>query len=229
MKLFFMKEYAIIVAGGSGSRMKSDTPKQFLKLNDQPILYRTVCAFLHYSESIEIILVIPLADIQRWHKISTCYRLKTNIKIVNGGKSRYQSVKNGLQVIKDDNSLVAIHDGVRPLIKPKIIAKSFALAKIHGNAVASTHLKESIRMVAGLNNSTADRDKYRAIQTPQTFKTSIIKAAYDRHKYSKDFTDDASVVEKTGENIFLFEGSYENIKITTPDDMLFAEAVLKKE
>lgn len=224
-----MKEYAIIVAGGSGSRMKSDTPKQFLKLNDQPILYRTVCAFLHYSENIEIILVIPIADIHRWHKISTRYHLKTNIKIVNGGKSRYQSVKNGLQIIKDDSSLVAIHDGVRPLIKPKIIAESFGLAKMHGNAIASTHLKESLRVVDGLNNSTADRDKFRSIQTPQTFKTSIIKAAYSRHNDSKEFTDDASVAEKNGEKIFLFEGSYDNIKITTPDDMLFAEAVLKKE
>lgn len=222
-----MKEYAIIVAGGSGSRMQNETPKQFLKLNDQPILYRTVKAFLQYSSNIEIIVVIPSHDIQRWRNICDNYHLDENIVAVNGGISRYQSVKNGLSSINNDNGLVAIHDGVRPLIRPEIIAASFELASVHGNAIASMPLKESLRFVDGSSNSNANRNNFKSIQTPQTFKTKIIKAAYNSIQDSKGITDDASVAEKNGEKIFLFEGNYENIKITTPDDLLFAEAILK--
>ena len=222
-----MKEYAIIVAGGSGSRMQNETPKQFLPLNGKPILLHTVEAFNNHSRDIAIILVLPPNDISRWMGISKDFQVNIPITLAEGGKTRFQSVKNGLSKIDVNESLVAIHDGVRPLIHPGIISVSFKLAQIHGCAVASTLLKESLRKVDKDHTKAIDRTKYRSIQTPQTFQTKIIKAAYKKYDYESGFTDDASVVEKNGQKISLFEGSYENIKITTQDDLLFAEAILK--
>jgi 2-C-methyl-D-erythritol 4-phosphate cytidylyltransferase len=222
-----MKEYAIIVAGGSGARMQSETPKQFLPLDGIPILMRTVEAFLNYSKHISIILALPSSEFYRWKKIYKDFRLSTSISLVEGGKSRSQSVKNSLVKIDIDDSLVAIHDGVRPLIHPEIIGNSFKLAQIHGCAIASTQLKESLRKVDKDIAAARDRAKYRSIQTPQTFQTKLIKAAYKKFDDLSGFTDDASVAEKFGQKILLFEGSYENIKITTPEDLLFAEAILK--
>ena len=222
-----MKEYAIIVAGGSGARMQSETPKQFLPLDGKPILMRTVEAFLNYSKHISIILVIPSSEISRWKEICNDFQLSISISLAEGGKSRTQSVKNGLAKIDMDESLVAIHDGVRPLIHPEIIGNSFKLAQIHGCAIASTQLKESLRKVNKDLTIATNRAKYRSIQTPQTFQTKLIKAAYKKFDELSGFTDDASVAEKYGQKILLFEGSYENIKITTPEDLLFAEAILK--
>jgi 2-C-methyl-D-erythritol 4-phosphate cytidylyltransferase len=147
---------------------------------------------------------------------------------VSGGATRFHSVKNGLSKINDNESLVAIHDGVRPLIQPEIIDASFRLAQIHGCAVACTQLKESLRIVDKDHTKTTDRTKYRSIQTPQTFQTKLIKAAYNKFNDAQGFTDDASVAEKNGQLISLFEGSYENIKITTPVDLQFAEAIIKQ-
>lgn len=222
-----MKEYAIIVAGGSGSRMKIDTPKQFLLLDGRPILLRTIEAFVDYSKDITIILVLPSIEISRWEKIYKDFQVSIPIILASGGVSRFQSVKNGLAKINVDESLVAVHDGVRPLIHPDIIADSFKLANIRGSAVASTPLKESLRKAYKDYTKATDRTEYRSIQTPQTFQTKLIKAAYNNYDDSSGFTDDASVVEKNGGRISLFEGSYENVKITTPDDLLFAEAILK--
>ena len=222
-----MKEYAIIVAGGSGSRMQNDTPKQFLLLNGKPILLHTVEAFFNYSIDISIILVLPSTELPRWVEIYNKFHVNFPVKIVKGGKSRFQSVKNGLSNIPIDDSLVAIHDGVRPLIHPEIILKSFKLAQTNGCSIASTPLKESLRIVEKDNSKATDRAKYRSIQTPQTFQTQLIKSAYNKFDDSAEFTDDASVAEKNGQKILLFDGSYENIKITTPDDLLFAEAILK--
>ena len=222
-----MKEYAIIVAGGSGARMQSEMPKQFLPLDGKPILMRTVEAFLNYSQHISIILVLPSSEISRWKEICNDFQLSISISLAEGGESRTQSVKNGLAKIDIDESLVAIHDGVRPLIHPELICNSFKLAQIHGCAIASTELKESLRKVDNDFTIATDRAKYRSIQTPQTFQTKLIKAAYKKFDELSGFTDDASVAEKFGQKILLFEGSYENIKITTPEDLLFAEAILK--
>lgn len=221
-----MKEYAIIVAGGNGSRMQSKTPKQFLLLSNKPVLMHTVEAFQTYSKDLSIILVLPAESISTWNKLCKKHNFTIPVTTVKGGNTRSQSVKNGLSAIKTNESLVAIHDGVRPLIRPEIINASFRLAQIHGCAVASTRLKESLRLVDKDMTKSIDRSKYRSIQTPQTFQTKLIKSAYSTLKDSDEFTDDASVAEKSGLKISLFEGSYENIKITTKEDLLFAEALL---
>ena len=224
-----MKEYAIIVAGGSGSRMQSKTPKQFLLLAGKPILMHTINAFIHYSKNLSIILVLPDFAIDQWITLCTKYKFSYPLKIVAGGNTRFQSVKNGLDIIDENESLVAIHDGVRPLIRKEIISASFRLAQIHGCAIASTRLKESFRIVDKDQTRSIDRSQYRSIQTPQTFQTKLIKAAYAHCEDSPKFTDDASVAEKNGLKISLFEGSYENIKITTKEDLLFVEALLREK
>lgn len=224
-----MKEYVIIVAGGSGSRMQSKTPKQYLLLANKPILMHTIDAFRKYSSELSIILVLPEKSIDQWKKLCDSFSFNHKLTVVKGGTSRFQSVKNGLEKIHEKNSLVAIHDGVRPLVNSEIISTSFRLAQIHGCAVASTHLKESIRFIGKKGTESVDRAKYRSIQTPQTFQAELIKSAYFNSEDDSELTDDASVAEKNGAKVVLFEGSYKNVKITTPEDLLFAEAILEKK
>jgi 2-C-methyl-D-erythritol 4-phosphate cytidylyltransferase len=219
------KEYAIIVAGGKGTRIKSAIPKQFIELNGLPVLIHTLNAFIRYSKNISIVLVLPEDDLTTWKKLADKYSFTFPLTIVSGGETRFQSVRSGLAHIGDDG-LVAIHDGVRPLISEDIIGASFRLAAVHGSAVAAVRLKESIRMTDQDTTKAMDRSRYRLIQTPQTFSTAIIKKAYDIRE-DPSLTDDASVAERSGTTISLFEGSYENIKITTPEDLLVAEALLR--
>jgi len=219
------KEYALVVAGGKGTRIDSRTPKQFLELDGLPVLMHTLQAFYRYSDKINVILVLPEDDLETWHSLCSRYKFKEQLILQNGGETRFQSVKNGLQKIEDDG-LVAIHDGVRPLVSKDIIAASFRLAAIHQSAIAAMPLKESIRIVDHDTTRAVDRSKYRLIQTPQTFKVSLIKKAYETEEDLR-FTDDASVAENSGHVISLFEGSYENIKITTTEDLAIADALLK--
>ena len=221
-----MKEYAIIVAGGSGSRMQSEIPKQFLPLAKKPILMHTIDAFRKYSNSISIIVVLPKLAVNSWNELCKKHAFVDHLTIVEGGETRYQSVKNGLKSITTEDSLVAIHDGVRPLIDVEIISNSYRLAQIHGCAIAAMPLKESLVILEKNRIQSIDRTRYRSIQTPQTFQTKLIKAAYDSIKEDAALTDDASVAEKYGMKIMLFEGSYKNIKVTTPEDLLVAEALL---
>lgn len=218
------KEYALIVAGGKGTRIKSKLPKQFLELNKKPVLLHAIEAFYHYSQAITVILVLPEDDFPIWKSISDRFQFNKPIIIQKGGDTRFQSVKNGLEMIKGDG-LVAIHDAVRPLISADIIAASFRLAAVHGAAVAAVRLKESLRMIDQNNTKAVDRSLYRIIQTPQTFLIRLIKQAYKIQEDSS-LTDDASVAERCGHSISLFEGSYENIKITTAEDLIVAEALL---
>jgi 2-C-methyl-D-erythritol 4-phosphate cytidylyltransferase len=220
------QEYALIVAGGKGTRIKSAVPKQFLELAGKPVLVHTIQAFLRYRENIPIILVLPDDDIPRWTAIAKHYNLISSVLVVVGGASRFQSVRNGLDTIPA-SGLVAIHDGVRPLISEDLIGASFRLAAIHKSAVASVRLKESIRMTDQDTTKALDRSKFRLIQTPQTFDIDLIKNAY-RITEDEALTDDASVAERAGHKISLFEGSYENIKITTPEDVVVAEALLSR-
>lgn len=222
-----MEEYAIVVAGGSGTRMQSKTPKQFMLLAGTPILVHTLEAFKKYSDQIRIILVLPEDAMPTWNEISDTYQVDFLEAVAVGGKTRFHSVKNGLAKITERNSLVAIHDGVRPLVRTEIISASFRLAEIHGCAIASTRLKESLRMVDKDQTKSMDRARYRSIQTPQTFNTDLIIDAYEKADEGMDFTDDASVAEYCGHKISLFDGSYENIKITTREDILFAEALVE--
>jgi 2-C-methyl-D-erythritol 4-phosphate cytidylyltransferase len=218
-------EYALIVAGGKGTRIKSKLPKQFLELTGKPILLHTLEAFYRYSENITIVLVLPEDDFAIWNDICKKYNFTKPILLQKGGETRFQSVKNGLEKITGPG-LVAIHDGVRPLVSEDIIGASFRLAAVHQSAVAAVRLKESIRMTDQDNTKAMDRSRFRLIQTPQTFSIDLIKQAYQM-KEDVTMTDDASVVEKLGHTISLFEGSYENIKITTPEDLIVAEALVK--
>jgi len=221
------KEYAVIVSGGSGKRMKSVVPKQYLPLNGLPVIMHTINVFYEYSRDINIIVVIPKPDFDSWEKLCIQFQFQIPVLLASGGKTRFQSVKNGLDMT-GDKGLVAIHDGVRPLVSKEIISNSFQLAALKGSAVAAVRLKESIMIIDKNQTKTVDRSKYRLIQTPQTFQIPIIKKAYQQPERTS-FTDDASVVEKYGYKISLFEGSYKNIKITTPEDLPTAELFLKQK
>jgi 2-C-methyl-D-erythritol 4-phosphate cytidylyltransferase len=217
-------EYAIIVAGGKGTRIKSALPKQFIELDGKPILLHTVEAFFKYSENITVILVLPKDDVAIWESIALKFKFTKPVIIQIGGDTRFQSVKQGLEKITG-GGLVAIHDGVRPLVSTDIISASFRLAAEHKSAVAAVRLKESIRMTDQDQMKAVDRSKFRLIQTPQTFDVNLIKSAYTI-KEEENLTDDASVAERAGHAISLFEGSYRNIKITTEEDLIIAKAFL---
>ena len=222
-----MNRYAVIVAGGSGSRMGSETPKQFLPIGNAPILMHTIKRFFTSNEQVNIVLVLPEEQMERWHQLCDKYSFSIPHLIVSGGKNRFQSVRNGLNSIGVNEGLVAIHDGVRPFISKRIIEETYRIAEEKGNAVASVELKDSIRLVDTKGNKAVNRHDYRIIQTPQTFKISLIRDAF--HKAQNDrYTDDASVAEAAGYTIELIDGSYENIKITTPEDLAMAEVILKK-
>jgi 2-C-methyl-D-erythritol 4-phosphate cytidylyltransferase len=220
-----MKKYAIIVAGGSGSRMKSELPKQFIEIGGLPILMHTLKRFKEADTEIELILVLPESQFEFWKElceIHSEFMRAIPHKLVAGGKSRFQSGKNGLQIIENEG-LVAIHDGVRPFVSAEIINESFRVAQEKGTAVVSVASKDSVRV----NGQAIDRSTVRLIQTPQTFQIPLIKKAFETPELST-FTDDASVAEHAGFEIHLIEGAYENIKITTPEDLLWAEVLLKK-
>ena len=220
------EEYVVIVAGGKGTRMQQTVPKQFLELNGLPVLMHTIHAFHNYSSQINIILVLPGSELPRWNEL--CKKHKFNIPhaLVTGGDSRSASVQKGLASIHNPEGLVAIHDGVRPLVATHTIAQSFVVAARHGNAVAAVPLKESIRKISGMYSQSVHRQEYRLIQTPQTFRVAKIKEAYGKVK--EEQTDDASIAEKAGQTIHLIEGEYQNIKITTPEDLYVAAALLKR-
>jgi len=219
------REYALIVAGGKGTRIKSNLPKQFIELNGKPVLLHTLEAFYNYSGEISVVLVLPEEDFKIWGVICKKFNFTKPVILQKGGETRFQSVKNGLDKIEGDG-LVAIHDGVRPLVSADLIGASFRLAAVQGSAIASVRLKESIRMTDQDNTTAVDRSKFRLIQTPQTFDVQLIKKAYQM-KEDMSLTDDASVAEKAGHKISLFEGRYENIKITTAEDLIVVETLLK--
>lgn len=218
-----MQKYAVIVAGGRGNRMKSELPKQFIELAGKPILMHTLEAF-HFDE-IQILLVLPSDQIEFWKELVVKHGFQTPHRLVVGGEARFHSVLNGLNAIPDNEGLVAIHDGVRPLIDREIISNSFNAAEKHGNAIVSVQLKDSIRSISNFGNKQEDRSAFRLIQTPQTFRLELIKNAF-LQDFDPLFTDDASVLEKAGQQIHLIDGSYQNIKITTPEDLLIAESFL---
>jgi 2-C-methyl-D-erythritol 4-phosphate cytidylyltransferase len=235
-----LKEFAIIVAGGKGTRMNNTVSKQFIELCGLPILMHTINAFFAYSHDVQVILVLPANELEIWDKLCGKYDFDKNLIIAIGGETRFQSVKNGLSKINEDSGLVAIHDGVRPLVSNDIIEASYQLAAIHQSAVAAVRLKESIRIIDQtplLKDSSAhrqditkavDRSGYRLIQTPQTFDLALIKNAYEI-KEEASLTDDASVAERSGCKVYLFEGSYSNIKITTQEDLIIAEALFNNQ
>lgn len=224
-----MHKYVIIVAGGKGERMGASTPKQFLELAGKPILIHTLEKFKQTIPSIEIILALPENQFDFWEELFYKYELpKIRHQIVKGGETRFHSVQNALSLIKE-NSIVAIHDGVRPLVSTETIKRCFNEAEKYGNAVPVVDVVESLRHVSKQDNvnKAVPRSCYKLVQTPQCFTSEVILKAY-KQEFDTTFTDDASVVEKLGETINLVEGNRENIKITTVADLLIAEAFIKE-
>ncbi|MCK5028033.1 MAG: 2-C-methyl-D-erythritol 4-phosphate cytidylyltransferase [Bacteroidales bacterium] len=218
-----MKRFVIIVAGGSGQRMGSSIPKQFLKINNDIILMKSIRAFYEYDSSIEIIIALPENQISEWEGLCQEYKFTVNHTIVKGGQTRYHSVKNALE--KTGNSgIIAVHDGVRPLVNQATIDMVFEIASINGNAIPYIDIVDSVRLVDSGLNKPVDRNKYKLIQTPQAFDCRIIKKAYEQ-EWEEFFTDDASIVEKFGIKINLVPGNIENIKITTKIDLKIAETL----
>ncbi len=221
-----MKEYAVIVAGGAGKRMGTKIPKQFLLLSGIPVLMHTLKAFYLYSANISIILVLPKEMIVYWKDLCKKFDFSIPHQIAAGGPTRFQSVRNGLQKIAESGVLVAIHDGVRPLVSTDIIRNSFKSAAKSGTGITAVSLRESLRRSDKKKNKAVNRDDYKLVQTPQTFQLDLIRHAYDLEENAL-LTDDSVVAEKAGVTVRLIEGSYENIKITSETDLLIAEAILK--
>lgn len=219
--LYPMKKFAVIVAGGSGTRMKSATPKQFMLLQGKPLLWYTIQAFLQAYSDLQIILVLPAAHL---HSAIIQSLISDSVTITAGGETRFHSVQNGLKLVKE-NSLVFVHDGVRCLVSPDLIRRCGKQAAKLGSAIPVVTATDSLRMEVNGIHSVIDRQTVRLIQTPQTFRSEIIIPAFEQ-PCSEFFTDEATVVEACGKAIFLIEGEYENIKITRPADLWFAEKIL---
>jgi 2-C-methyl-D-erythritol 4-phosphate cytidylyltransferase len=209
--------------------MQSEVPKQFMPVGGLPVLMHTLQQFYQASPSIKIILVLPEKDISKWNNLCKQYTFTLPHVQVPGGETRFHSVQNGLQAISETDGLVAIHDGVRPFVPLKTIKHSFDIAKEKGCAITVVPLKDSIRSISPDGASqTVDRTQFRLVQTPQTFQLAVIRKSFLQAVHT-NFTDDASVAEAAGFQVSLIDGSYENIKITTPDDLLWAEAFLNKK
>lgn len=221
-----MKKSAVIVAGGSGSRMGSPVSKQFLPLRGRPILMHTLSVFFDYDSHMNILLVLPEADLAYWEALCKENGFEIPHQVVIGGKSRFQSVKNGLDAISDPEGLVAIHDGVRPFVSREVIHCSFVEAENSGSAIPVVPLKDSIRKVTtGGKSVFQDRSSFRLVQTPQTFRLSLIRQAFMTEELP-DFTDDATVYEHQGWTVSLIQGNLQNIKVTTPEDLAYADFLL---
>ena len=219
------KNAVIIVAGGKGKRFQSNIPKQFLEISGKPVLMHTIEKFWAFDNDIKIILVLPENQINYWQKLCEQHKFSLPHTIVKGGRERFFSVKNGLQIVENEQ-VIAVHDGVRPLVSVQTIAKGFETASKYGSAVPVVPVTSSVRMIENGENFHIDRANLRIVQTPQVFKSDILKKSYSQN-YTDFFTDDASVIEKAGYKIHLFDGNLENIKITTKFDLLFAEVLLK--
>ncbi len=220
-----MQKSVIIVAGGSGKRMGTEIPKQFLFLKSKPILMHTIACFNQYDSSIEIVVVLPKEHISVWQQLCVEHNFNIKHQITEGGSERFYSVKKGLEKISN-TGIVAIHDGVRPLVSKETIARCFKKTEETGAAIPIMPVVESLRKVDGENSKSVNRSEYVSVQTPQCFNIDLLKNAYQQN-FSNTFTDDASVVEKFGHQVSLVEGNIENIKITTPQDLIFAEQLLK--
>ena len=214
-----MKTQIIIVAGGRGQRMKSQIPKQFLLLKGQPILMHTIKQFSSFSS--DIFVVLPPSEIELWNALIKQYQFTIKHQIIEGGEERFFSVQNAIRKC-DDNGVILIHDGVRPLVSKKTIQSVINTSLETFSAIPVLDIHDSVRMVVKKESMPVQREKYKLVQTPQGFKANLIKESYEQD-YSFKFTDDASVFEAAGFSVSLVEGHKENIKITTPEDIQLAE------
>ena len=222
-----MKKIALIVAGGKGIRMNNAIPKQFLLLKNKPVLYYSIKAFIDAYENIEIILVLPAEHISKGQEIIDGYFDHSRVRIAEGGRTRFHSVKNGLALINEE-CIIFVHDGVRCFITTELIRKCYDAAIEMGNAVPAIECRDSLRLLTANGNKIIDRNKVKFMQTPQTFHSKILLPAY-KIDYKDKFTDEASVVEAYGIAINLIEGEKNNIKITTTQDLFIAEYILREK
>lgn len=221
-----MSDYVIIVAGGSGTRMQSQEPKQFLPLAGKAILHHTIEAFHKYDPTFKYIVALPKEYIEYWKSHSALKKVPGEQILVEGGAERFYTVKNALEHVKGPG-IVLIHDGVRPLVSKQTIKNCIEKAKVFGNAVPVIPIVDSVRHVHDNGSHPVNRHHLRIVQTPQCFDIGLLKKAYDS-EFLSSFTDDASVIEHFGAKIHLVDGNQENIKITTPYDMQLAEFLLAK-
>lgn len=214
----------IIVAGGKGLRMGESIPKQFLPISKKPILMHTIERFHLFQSDLHIILVLPDSQKAYWKALCETYLFQIPHTIASGGATRFHSVLNGLSHITNTNGLTGVHDGVRPFVALRTIKNCYSKAEKHGAAIPVVQLIDSIRELTPSSSISQPRTKYRLVQTPQVFSTHLLKEAYQQD-YMETFTDDASVVEAAGYEIYLADGNPENIKITSPFDMVVAQAL----
>lgn len=232
-----MRKYVLIVAGGKGLRMGGDLPKQFIPLEGKPVLMHTLEAFHRWDASAELILVLPEDHQPYWKMLCREIGCKVPHRIANGGETRFHSVRNGLELLSEEiknasdgngKTLIAVHDGVRPFVTAEVITACFEEAERNGAAIPVTPMIDSLRVIDRDGSHPVDRSRYVAVQTPQVFDASLLLKAYDQ-EFSPFFTDDASVVEAMGDPICLVAGNRENIKLTTPFDLLIAKALLTSD
>jgi 2-C-methyl-D-erythritol 4-phosphate cytidylyltransferase len=222
-----MKKYAVIVAGGSGQRMGGEVPKQFLLLNGKSVLHYTLQAFLQTYSDLKVILVLPHAHIDKGREITNELNRQDRVEITAGGDTRFQSVKNGLQLVNEP-SIIFVHDGVRCLVTNDLIRRCYEQAMTRGSAVPAIAPTDSLRIYDGTEHHVLDRSNVRIIQTPQTFNSSILLSSFSQ-PYQPSFTDEATVVETAGNKVYLIEGEFSNLKITRSIDLWIAEKLLKEK
>ena len=222
-----MEKIAVIVAGGSGTRMGAEIPKQLLEINNKPILIYTIEAFVSAFEDIKIILVLPTSYIETGKQLMQNFFPNKSIECISGGATRFDSVKAGLSLI-NSSSIVFVHDAVRCLVSVNLIKLAYQTALTEGSAIPVVPIKDSIRIIDGNHSKVINRDVLRAVQTPQTFKSEILLAAFNQ-PFDPSFTDEATVVEKLGYSVALFPGEDVNIKITVPADLEFARIVVSNQ
>ena len=228
-----MKKYAIIVAGGSGLRMGTTVPKQFLLLHGRPVLWYTLETFLGADSDMEIVLVVPEAHLETAGELINGLAGVGRIRLVSGGDTRFHSVRNGLEKIKErpggmeEQAIIFVHDGVRCLVSKELIQRCYEQAVQLGSAIPVIGSRDSVRLVKEVGSEAIDRSRVKLVQTPQTFLSHLLLPAYEAD-YREAFTDDAMVVEEAGHAVHLIEGETNNIKITTPEDLLIAELLLSR-
>lgn len=221
-------DYIIIVAGGKGLRMGGDLPKQFMPLHGKPVLMHTIERFRSYSDELKIILVLPHEQQDYWRQICQKHNFTVEHTVVDGGQTRFYSSQNGVAAVPDDaTGVIGIHDGVRPFVSEETIARCFEAARQFGAALPVLPVTDTLRRVTDDGGYNVQRNDYRTVQTPQTFDAQLLKQAF-KQPYSDNFTDDASVVEALGHKVTMVDGNRENIKLTTPFDLVVAEALIKK-
>lgn len=224
-----MKKYLIVVAGGKGTRMGGEMPKQFQLLGDKPVIMQTLERLHAMDPGIQLILVLPAEHFELWKELCKQHSFAVPLLLAQGGTTRFHSVQNGLAQVDDiDEALVGVHDGVRPFVSPRVLADCFREAWINGAAIPMLDVQDSLRHIIGGNGVTevVPRDRYRLVQTPQVFKLSLLRRAYEQ-RFIESFTDDASVVEALGEHVAGVEGNRENIKLTTPFDLMIAKTLME--